>query len=882
MTDMSASTHEPSNFHAEQRVVQGLVQGDGNVVQISYGGPSARGPVNLAPPRLDRIFGRDEVVRQLLGAIEAARKAADPAPIVLCGRPGVGKTAVAQELAFHPDVLTLHPDGVLWISLGKDGQGILPGLLEWARVLEISPSDIPVNSVASWCRALHYAMQDRSFLVIIDDVWRVDDALPFLIGGDRCSRFITSRSQAVTADLSPNTPYELDDLESEYAQQLLAHAAGFTTSPLAAKLPAVLEISGTLPLALVVAGAYLRRSARGGDPDRIGQAFVNIRDRRLRLDLARPGSPFEHRDVPTSLAAMISLSVDELGDGARKALRILAHLPPKPNSFSKTAATAICGVSDSAVYELVDSGLLDVVAATHRYALHQSVVDFALELPQEKGAQRSIVTHFIAEAERCKEDWNTMQADFSNTLMALDLAFEQGHDNDYVRGVLALAPMMKGRVPYVDGERYLRRALRLVRKGGNEGAEARLLVHLAEMAQVTEGSLSAQAYAQEGLRVSATQDRIRERIDLLLQLGTAQHASGDLESAMVSSRDAHRLATEIGDRERIARAAFRMGGVTHEAGDEDTALQHCRTALTIARELSLSSLQADVSYVLGWVHYVRGEYHHALTTFETGCELGRRAGSRRTVAIASDGIGWLRFVLGDLAGSLEAYREGLQNAEEIDDVHAAALLSNLGVVQQATGDVDGAEQAYNRAIALSERFQQEQFCCKAWFHYGELECGRGQYELALKYLATAADLATRSGFTDLAIQISRARTEVFIEWGNLAAARGELETSAESRQNYTNTFEIVRLTRVQAALETRLGNAADSRTMLLEVLVIAEAQKFRAEAALCRLALARVEMAVEDGLIIEVRRYAQHALDELGACGHFARLEAEQLLESLS
>ena len=686
-------------------------------------------------------------------------------------------------------------------------------------------------------------------------------------------------SHSVCAEISTTPPFEIHDLVAEDSKDLLVHTAGLSDSPLAVELNALVEPSGGLPLTLVVAGAYIRRHVRGGDVDRVKTAFTRIRDRRLRLDLARPGSPFEHHDVPMSLARMISLSVDDLGPAAVRALRVLAHLPPRPNTFSKTAAATICGVSEDVIYELADCGLLDVNRTEPRYSFHQSIVDFALELPVVEDAEGLIISYFVAEAERVGGDRVAMHSDIANHLAALDFAFERGEDNDYLRGALALAPAMKDQVPYLDVERYLRRALRLARKGGDEGAEARILFHLADMAHVTEGAWSAEAYARDGLRISQTAERTAEKIDLLLQLGAAQHMRGDLEGAVLTTREAYVLADGINDRGRVAQAAFQIGDITHTAGDEDEAYALSLESYRIAQELEMATLQADVSYVLGWVHFVRGDYAQSLEAFETQDALGRAAGSRRTVASAADGIGWLRFVRGDLTGSLTAYRVGLEQAVELDDIHAAALLSNLGVVEQALGDFEAAERSYAEAIALSERFRQEQSRCKAWLHYGELAYEQNQYDTALDRLGIAAEIASRYSYSDLAMQVSRARVEVYAHSGRVQDAHAELETNAYARGAYTHKFEMVRLARTEAMIANLTGDIAGSREILSRALDTAAVENFRAEEGLCRLALARTEQSAGNRTV--VLEQARSGLEILEECGHRAREEARELLDRL-
>jgi hypothetical protein len=71
----------------------------------------------LAPPRPHyAIVGREEILRDLKERItssDGSRVAA------IHGLPGVGKTALAIELANNPDVIAYFEDGILWAGLGR-------------------------------------------------------------------------------------------------------------------------------------------------------------------------------------------------------------------------------------------------------------------------------------------------------------------------------------------------------------------------------------------------------------------------------------------------------------------------------------------------------------------------------------------------------------------------------------------------------------------------------------------------------------------------------------------------------------------------------------------------------------------------------------------
>src|SRR5438105_306581 len=74
---------------------------------------------------------------QLKGGLVATRTMALSA---LHGLPGVGKTALALELAYDAELRAYYPDGLLWAALGP--QPNLLGLLSrWGQLLGINDDE---------------------------------------------------------------------------------------------------------------------------------------------------------------------------------------------------------------------------------------------------------------------------------------------------------------------------------------------------------------------------------------------------------------------------------------------------------------------------------------------------------------------------------------------------------------------------------------------------------------------------------------------------------------------------------------------------------------------------------------------------------------------
>ncbi|MFQ6059159.1 MAG: NB-ARC domain-containing protein, partial [Anaerolineae bacterium] len=325
------------------------------------------------PPRLDiTVFGQEALKRALFDEIVEGRTVALTA---LRGLPGVGKTTLALWLANQPQIVKAFPDGVLWASLGEDPD-VSAELGRWLVDLGLDPTllkELPDAEARS--RRLRTMLDGKECLLVVDDVWQVEHAHPFLKArGDRCAVLVTGRSGKVMADLvGPDRVRRVDPLEDNPALDMLREHAGREafeglragTDPetgLDATLALVRHL-GNLPLALKLAGAEVRRRHRAGLEPAALLPALRAEERRL-LTLKAPEARVLHPEE-LSLEAVIRISYDALpDDDTRRAFRLLAVFGPKPLDFGLPAILSVWGYNEEQaeplLMALADAELIEV------------------------------------------------------------------------------------------------------------------------------------------------------------------------------------------------------------------------------------------------------------------------------------------------------------------------------------------------------------------------------------------------------------------------------------------------------------------------------------------------------------------------------------------
>ncbi|MCK6579426.1 MAG: NB-ARC domain-containing protein [Anaerolineae bacterium] len=134
----------------------------------------------------------DALLDLLLDPVRQEPKAITSA-LALKGAGGYGKTTLARAICHDERIQEAFDDGVLWVTLGEKAssatvQDQLEGLI---RVLSTDPYTSSTMEAAK--TRLRELLADRDILMVIDDVWNADHLHPFLQGGERTARLITTR-----------------------------------------------------------------------------------------------------------------------------------------------------------------------------------------------------------------------------------------------------------------------------------------------------------------------------------------------------------------------------------------------------------------------------------------------------------------------------------------------------------------------------------------------------------------------------------------------------------------------------------------------------------------------------------------------------------------
>lgn len=349
--------------------------------QISEGicDPTLPLPLTMVP-----LIGREEELARVQQRLLAPRGVSF---VAISGLPGVGKTTLAVEAAYDQDVRREFTGGILWAMLGQDAD-LYEIFQRWGLLLGILTSEASeLTTLEAWIDALRARIGQQRFLVVLDNVWRIQDAWRCLVGGPQCAYVLTTSLPQVALAFAKDGMQVLRELNEEQSLRFVQHLAPEVVEKEPEQVSTLIQTVGGLPLGLTLIGNYLRFRSYNGQPRRIRAAIASLRDvqTRLRLTDTRLFADRSTSPDPVSLEMEVAAVDRHLDAEAQQALRLLSIFAPKPESFSEEEALVVCQLPVETLDALSDAGLLEGVQPG-RYAMHRVVTDYArLCLAKERG-----------------------------------------------------------------------------------------------------------------------------------------------------------------------------------------------------------------------------------------------------------------------------------------------------------------------------------------------------------------------------------------------------------------------------------------------------------------------------------------------------------------
>jgi DNA-binding SARP family transcriptional activator len=714
------------------------------------GGP----PAQLPAPMPD-FFGR----ACLLAELAALR---GPAPVVLHGPGGAGKTSLAVRAARR--ARKRFPDGQFIAELrGPDGTPAEPRdvLTHFLVALGVAREDLPgdLGELAALWRS---HTQGRRVSVLLDDAVSERQVRPLLPGGSGCAVLVTSRRRLL--GLAGARAVEVAGLDAQEAFELLSAIAG--RDRLLAEPEAVTRLVNRcqgLALALRVAGTKLAQR-----PHLLVSELADRLDGEQRLDELTAG------DV--SVRATIATSVWDCSPPERDALRLLGALDLR--EVTEWSAAALLDLPIPAARDLLDTladaHLLRVAGRDQldfvRYELHDFVRLYVRERPiTGHMAIRRVLTAYLAAAE--------------HVVSLLD----RGPDAPG-----SLEPVLADRVRtdpigWRDAElENVAVAVRMASAHSWYGLTERLSAAYSALADVQLTGQSAHVVSVLGLAAARRLPDQPGAAVKLLGLGALHWEHGRSRRARHYFVMAEARFRELDDPRGTGAALIALADVDAEIGDGSRAIHALWQALDLLRECGDIRGQSIASYQLGSLLDDLGDVRGAGENFEISMLLAERCGGGRQydqaakryadvlrrhghhdeaqllLADALDGavrsherhweahvlrsLGDLHTEVGEPGESRRCLARSLELFTQLGHQHAAAYTHRSLAEASLAADPSLAEWHLRTAMTTFRELRDRRGAGYAMLSLGRIRGRTGDVSAAAKSLTTAADVFRELGF----------------------------------------------------------------------------------------------------------------------------------------
>lgn len=730
-------------------------------------------PMLPLPPATE-LIGRTALLEKIKQRIFDGESVALSA---LNGLPGIGKTTLAVSLAYDEEIREHFSGGIFWAGVGPTSH-LLELLSRWGALLGIPSTEIArLGSLEAWVLALRQAIGLRRMLIIIDDVWQIEDALTLKVGGPHCAYLVTTRSASLALEFTHAGAITVTELSEEEGMLLLKQLAPAVTSIEPQGALRLVRAVGGLPLALALMGNYLRTQTYGGQTRRIQAALRKLSQVEERLRLAAPTGATGHHHpglsvrAPLSLQSVIDITVQKLDVRVQAVLYALSVFPAKPNSFSEVAALAVaeCTVDDLDI--LSDSGLLEG-NGEDRYSLHQTIADYAGTHLNDQAPYERLVAYALTFTLSHAIDYPALAKENAPILAAFDAALQLGRHDALIEGICVYAPYLLQGGRHAQAGYYLQHARESLAGLGEKQSWRVLILQYLGQVRLLEGNYpEAEACLQEALALAEQEER-KETSFILATLGNLRLKQGMLAQAKAFLERGLLLARQGEDKTTLCNILRTLGAVEGMEGNFSRSMDHLQEGLSLARQLESGDLEVAFLTNLGVATHQLGNLGEAMRFYQEALIPARRIAYHRAVAALLSNLGVVANQQGDYHQARSYLREGLELARESGDLERVGfLLIDLGEVAIEQGKWTEGDDVLQEALDLGHQLGHGEILAAAAINLGAVKQALGNDLQATHLLQEGLNRARQINIVYLICRALTLSGEVALQQQQFEAAR---------------------------------------------------------------------------------------------------------------
>ncbi len=647
----------------------------------------------LAPKLAPFFSGRDAELADLQEKLlpQAKRRL-----IGLVGPPGVGKSALAIELAHR--LRDAFPDGVLWMNADLDDP--MSVAERWATAYDHDYSRI--SDLNERTAVLRDLLAEKRALIICDEVTNAAKTRPFLPEKGQSTILLTSRSENLIRRLGAELVI-VPVMSLVNGRALLASI--ITEERVAAEEDAAAEIIALLeglPLAIAIAGQRLAQQSRR----KLALFAAQLGDESARIDLAD-----RDRAIRTSFTVSWN-GLDQIQQGVFARLSVFAG-----RSFAVDVVTAIAEMDYFEALDRLDAlvalSLLNDVG-DERYRQHALLADFAREkMGDDDNPYRRMIAYYQVFAAGHNEDYAALELEWENLSASIEQAYQLTMWPTVITLTDTLRPAWFTRGRYAEARLAFPRMEEAAYNCENKPTTAACLLHWG-------CACNEQSDYEEAAQLLSRSLRIFEEIrnqpgiaDAKFELARIAIEQMNLDEADILLADVHQMRKELGDPKGTASVLYRQARVAYRRDDMDLTIRLLQEALSIQEKFndqvgSMPVLRLLAMASTGGESKKMRDFAMAEECYRKVLNLSEELGDQNERALALWGLSRVNMEQENFQAALQCAQESLGLLQNIGDRKSEIFVRRqIGKVKAKMGEYDEAFQIARKCLELSREFKDE-------------------------------------------------------------------------------------------------------------------------------------------------------------------------------
>lgn len=308
-----------------------------------------------------------------------------------------------------------------------------------------------------------------------------------------------------------------------------------------------------------------------------------------------------------------------------------------------------------------------------------------------------------------------------------------------------------GQIFYLDGQyvqalSYFKKVLSDYQETGDQGGEGTTLNYISNVFYAKGDYDTALSYLEQSMKIQREIGDHRGLGGTLGSISQIYHAKGDHKQAVHHLQQSLSIHQEIGDPSGVGEALKCLGRIYGEQGNLNQALEHLEESLRIRQEIGDQSGAGAVLNQIGEIYKARGEYDTALKLLEQSLQICREIGDKGNEGTILNDISSIYYTKEDLDTALIYFDQSLRIYQEIGDKRGAGvILNNISQIYHAKGNYDTALGYLEESLRICQSNGDQRGVGAVLNNISRIYQAWGDYNTALDYLTQSLQISRDIG-----------------------------------------------------------------------------------------------------------------------------------------